>query len=470
MMKGIPVFLTALVICSAFESLGICRETGRIAGNDVEQPELEVVLEGIPAPSPGTAVWTRSFGGNGHDAATSVQQTLDGGYVVAGWTESYGAGEADGWLIKTDANGGKQWSRTFAGKSDGLYSDRLYSVQQTSDGGYILAGTTGSVWCKDAWLIKTDGEGVKQWERHFGWINWADHAYCVQQTSDGGYIVFGQYSGGGSRDVVPGAWLIKTGANGNTEWDRIFNERNYRAYWGQQTSDGGYVLATSGGGDGWLIKTDGEGVKQWERTLGGSDSDELYSVQQTSDGGDIVVGYTKSYSASDNRDVWLIKMDAEGRTDWHYTFGGEYDDEATCVRQTSDGGYVLCGTTESYGSGGKDAWLIYCNYNPSPVPEDTFVVPPLPASFYLAQSYPNPFNPLTNIHYQLSQKRTVRLQVYNVCGQLLRTLVDGEKPAGVYTVQWDGRDDLGETVASGIYLYRMQAGSFRQTRKMALIR
>ncbi|MCK5329270.1 MAG: hypothetical protein KAR36_11730, partial [Candidatus Latescibacteria bacterium] len=245
MMKGIPVFLTALVICSAFESLGICRETGRIAGNDVEQPELEVVLEGIPAPSPGTAVWTRSFGGNGHDAATSVQQTLDGGYVVAGWTESYGAGEADGWLIKTDANGGKQWSRTFAGKSDGLYSDRLYSVQQTSDGGYILAGTTGSVWCKDAWLIKTDGEGVRQWDRIWRGecYNIYDYAvFCVRQTSDGGYILAG--SGRESAHSQADAWLAKTDGEGVKQWERHFGWINWadHAYCVQQTSDGGYIV------------------------------------------------------------------------------------------------------------------------------------------------------------------------------------------------------------------------------------
>lgn len=148
--------------------------------------------------------WDRTFDGSGDDWASSVRQTSDGGYVLAGSTNSFGAGGDDFWLVKTDAQGNKEWSRTFGGSS----SDLAYSVQQTSDSGYILAGYTWSFGAgsKDFWLVKTDVAGNKEWDRTFGGLV-SDRAYSVQQTADGGYILAGGTGsfGAGCCDF----WLVK---------------------------------------------------------------------------------------------------------------------------------------------------------------------------------------------------------------------------------------------------------------------
>jgi outer membrane protein assembly factor BamB len=309
--------------------------------------------------SDGDKQWDKTFGGTGWDLAGSVQQTSDGGYILAGWTGSYGAGSGDVWLVKTDSNGDKQWDKTFGGTA----RDMAYSIQQTSDGGYILAGWTGSYGAgsEDVWLLKTDSNGNKQWDKTFGGTGW-DMAYSIQQTSDGGYILAGatESYGANSRDV----WLLKTDSNGNKQWDKIFGGTDAEeAYSIQQTSDGGYILAIrmclygAGSEDVWLLKTDSNGNKQWDKIFGGTGGDRANSVQQTSDGGYILAGMTTSYGAG-SEDFWLLKTDSKGNKQWDKTFGGTGWDRAYSVQQTSDGGYILAGFTESYGAGPRDVWLI----------------------------------------------------------------------------------------------------------------
>jgi predicted secreted protein len=308
--------------------------------------------------------WEKTFGGSGDDEGFSVQQTKDGGYILLGETGSFGAGGADFWLIKTDARGNKEWEKTFGGSEDdgAGWLNRGLSVQQTKDGGYILLGTTSSFGAGDAdfWLIKTDARGNKEWERTFGGSSW-DRGYSVQQTKDGGYILLGETGsfGAGPSDF----WLIKTDARGKKQWDKTLGgwEDDYGLSV-QQTKDGGYILLgwTGSFGEAYdflLIKTDAQGDKEWEKTFGGSQLDQGYSVQQTSDGGYILLGETYSFGAG-YADFWLIKTDAWGNKQWERTFGGRGWDWGYSVQQTKDGGYILLGDTGSFGAGGGDFWLI----------------------------------------------------------------------------------------------------------------
>ena len=322
----------------------------------------------IKTNSEGNRQWSRTFGGSDWDGAYCVAQTSDGGYIVAGYTRSYDAGADDAWLIKTDSEGNEQWNRTF----DGSGWDGAYSVEQTTDGGYILTGWRGSYIGRhqnDIWLIKTDSEGNEQWNRVFGGLL-LDVGRCVRQTSDGGYIVIGKTwsYGAGCYDV----WLIKTDSEGNKQWNRTFGGSEWDV--GNcvaQTSDGGYIIVGrttsygAGAGDAWLIKTDSEGDEQWNQTFGGSGYDVGYCVTQTSDGGYIIAGEARSYADS-RGDAWLIKTDSEGDEQWNQTFGGlGYYDVSYSVAQTSDGGYIVTGWTRSYGAGRDSVWLIKVGVNPA---------------------------------------------------------------------------------------------------------
>jgi len=315
----------------------------------------------IKTDADGDTVWTRIFGGFNCEFGSSVQQTDDGGYIVTGSTMSFGAGDSDVYLIKTDANGDTLWTRTYGG----VNRDDGNDVQQTQDGGYIITCETWSYGAgeEDVYLIKTDINGDALWTRTFGGFN-CDEGLSVRQTSDGGYIIVG-----GSNSYVSQPWhydvyLIKTDVEGNALWMRTFGgDQGDIGYSIQQTPDEGYIIAGgtvsygAGGFDVYLIKTDAVGDTLWTRAYGGSNSEEGYSVQLTIDGGYIIAGYTYSYGAG-NKDVYVIKTDALGDTVWTKTVGGSAGDKGYGIQQTTDGGYIIAGRTESYGAGEKDVYLI----------------------------------------------------------------------------------------------------------------
>ncbi len=404
----------------------------------------------------GNESWNKTFGGSSNEVLYYVHQTTEGGYILAGFTESFGNGGRDLWLIKTDEYGDEIWNKTFGGTNDELGN----FVQPTSDGGYIITGSTESFGSgsEDFWLIKVDGNGNEEWNKTYGG-SFGERAYTVHQTNDNGYVLAGRTDsyGNGSLD----AWLIKTDTSGNELWDKTFGGTAAdNAYSLQITSDNGYVLAgytkSSGSGeeDIWLIKTDNNGDEIWNKKIGGLGNDVTYSIQQTADSGYIISGFTNS-SGNGGMDVWLIRTNTNGNILWDETFGGSLDDLAFSGQQTSDGGYIVAGSTYSFGNGQDDFYLIRVNSDGLTGIEniDSFS----PENFLIMRNYPNPFNSATTIEYNLQKSSKVILKIYNTLGQEVRTLIDKFQSYGIKSVVWDGMDNSGKKVSSGVYVYRIQS-------------
>ncbi|HDY86932.1 MAG TPA: T9SS type A sorting domain-containing protein [bacterium] len=294
----------------------------------------------------------KTYGGSNQDYGSSVEQTTDGGYIIAGRTSSFDIANGDVYLIKIDSIGDTIWTKTYGW----IAADYGYSVQQTIDGGYIVAGETGA----DFYLIKTNAIGDTLWTKAYGGLS-GEYGYSVQQTTDSGYIIAGFSNVAFNNDV----YLIKTTSLGDTVWTKLyggnFSDQGNSV---KQTTDGGYIIVGNtssfgaGNADVYLIKTNSVGDTIWTKTYGGIFSDVGMSVQQTTDGGYIIVGYTLSFGAG-NADVYLIKTNLVGDTLWTKTYGGIWDEWGYSVRQTTDSGYIIVGYTDIFGD--DDVYLIKTN-------------------------------------------------------------------------------------------------------------
>jgi hypothetical protein len=310
----------------------------------------------------GSIIWSQTYGGAGDDYAHSVIQTSDGGYALAGSTNSFGPGEINAYLVKTNANGNIVWNQTYGGRA----TNEAAAMIQTRDGGYAMAGYTDSYGAggEDFWLIKTDQNGNMLWNKTYGGPG-DDEASSVIQTSDGGYAIAGYTSSYGS--ALFSFWLVKTDSLGDPQWNQTYaygaagdNEASSVI----QTSDGGYAVAgitndtSSDTYYFWLVKTDQNGTTMWSQTYGDSTGDQFaQAVVQTGDGGYGLAGLTDSYGAG-NFDFWLVKTDVSGNMQWNKTYGGSGDDEAYALIITSDGGFALAGLTSSFGAAIYDGWFV----------------------------------------------------------------------------------------------------------------
>jgi hypothetical protein len=266
----------------------------------------------IKTDSSGNMEWNKIFGEYDLDRANSLVETSDGGFALAGYTNSFGAGHYDFWLIKTDSSGNLEWNQTYGG----VDQDIAWSLIQTSDGGFVLAGETLSFGAgdHDFWLVKTDSSGNMEWNQTFGKEDY-DFAYSIVESIDGGYALAGISRSEDSADF----WLIKTDIYGQIQWDKRYRRGTHSgAYSLIVTSNGGYALAGyshsifgSTGTDFWLVKTDPYGNIKLNQTYGGTEIDHAHAVVETSDGGFALTGYTKSYGKG-GQDFWLVKTDEYG--------------------------------------------------------------------------------------------------------------------------------------------------------------
>lgn len=445
-------------------------------------------------------LWAKTFGGDNMERAYSIQQTIDSGFVIVGCTSSYGVGNFDVWLVKTDTLGNEEWNQTYGGTDD----DCAYDVRQTSDGGFIIVGYSDSFGpgYHNVYLIKTDEQGNEEWYRTFG--NYDNRGNAVQQTNDGGYIIAGATWIQGSNDYFD-VWLIKTDTNGIEEWSKTYGGYEWdEALSVQQTSDGGYILGGYGNYDVLLIKTDQEGNQEWSHKYDGCAIDIGFSAQQTNEGGYVIIGYT--YSFGNDMQYWLIKTDESGNEEWNQVYGDTSEDWPHDVEQTSDGGYVLTGNTNSYYE--SDLWIIKTDEQGNEVWDIIYGDNDLETGHSIEQtidggyiitgektnidtgwsdfllvrvdsdsvmsvndiitenhlsSHPNPFTLSTVISYSLpSNIREATIEIYNIKGQKIKELPINNE---LSSVEWHA-----EGLSSGIYFCKLTTENDYTIKKLVLIK
>ncbi len=400
----------------------------------------------------GNTVWSHTLSGGGIDEGYCVQQTWpDGGYIIAGK-----AGNSDAYLIKLDADGNTLWTKTLGGSG----WDDARSVQQTIDGGYILAGSTTSYGAgeKDIYLIRTDSSGNQVWAKTFGGSGF-DIGYSVQQTTDGGFIVAGStYSFG---KISSDMYLIRTDSVGNVIWSEIFGDSGFDAAFSvQQTDDGGFIFggaaefSSTNGTDFALLKTDSDGNVQWVKTYGSPVSELGYSVQVIQNSGYILAG-GRTYPG--NRDIYIVRTDTSGDTLWTQTYGGPEYENGYCVQHTADGGYIIAGTTQSYGAGASDVYLIKLESDQG-IEQENEGNQPVVAFQAIS---PNPFSSELHISFSIQEETIIGLSIFDLSGRLVDELSHTQLPAGDHTVIWNTTDDI----PVGCYLVGLDACGYHITER-----
>lgn len=330
--------------------------------------------------------WKKSFGGSSIDVCYNLRQTSDGGYIACGAAASSdddvigNNGLSDFWVLKLDAYGSPVWKKAFGGAD----YDYARSIQEINDGNFIVAGSKGFAGGSDYWILKLNGNGDLIWERTLGG-SLGDTLYSIQQTTDDGFIVAGT-SASSDSDVtfnngLTDYWIAKLDTGGNLVWEKSFGgPGKEECYSICQVADGGFIVAGTSSMDGgdvtgnhgltdyWIVKLDANGTLEWQKSLGGEGDEAANCIRQTSDGGFIVLGFSNSTTnVSGNHggnDYWLVKLDATGNVEWEKCYGGLTEDLGNSVRQTSDGSFIMVGKSDSNSGdvggnwGHNDFWIV----------------------------------------------------------------------------------------------------------------
>lgn len=303
----------------------------------------------------GNLEWEKTFGGKNNDRAYSVQQTLDGGYIIAGEIElSFSPLKGgDIVLIKLDSKGNLLWQKTFGGND----FDEAKSVKCTKDGGYILAGWTSSYGNGDSdyYVIKVDKDGKVLWQKIYGG-NSDDEAFDICESVDGGYVIVGRTFSSGTKSWE--VYVIKIDNNGNVLWEKLYggdgDDYGESIY---PTKEGGYIIAgrsdsfTNKYDEIYILKIDSKGKLQWQKFYGGKYLDWAKSIKVTPDDGYIVTGVTDFYQTQDYKiksDIFVLKLNSKGNLLWLKKFGKDGEDIATAIDTTTDGGYIVAGYSNSF--------------------------------------------------------------------------------------------------------------------------
>jgi hypothetical protein len=413
----------------------------------------------------GAEVWARTYGGPGRDFGLDLCESGDGGYVLAGFTTSSGAGKKDVYVVKIAAAGDTLWTRTYGGAED----DAGAAICRTSTDHYIVTGRTQSYGSglADVYLLKLDADGDTLWTHTCGGSE-PDWGADVCETADGCYLVAGSY---GSHSSNSDGYLLKTDTGGGVVWEQYYgNDGN--ADWGigvHATPDSGAVLVgyrdihLQDPGESYIIRVDASGERVWGIKFTETFYQYGRSVCPTADGGFLVCGATKDPATQEN-DLELIKVTSDGNRDWTQALGGNDTDWGNAVVAIGAGRYVVAGHTESWGAGGFDAWLLELTDSAIRTPE----LGSASAPTSLSPPRPNPVQDSVAFSVHVPCEGSLDLSVVNAAGERVRTLHSGTAKAGRHEFAWDVRNDAARRVATGVY-FVVADGVVQGSRRMIVI-
>jgi len=392
----------------------------------------------IKTDAEGNKLWAKSFGAGtaSIEVAYDLCNVNGGGYMVVGGTDGYGD-PGDLWAIRIDDDGNKLWEKTYGGDNQ----EYGFAVIQTNDDGFVFVGSSNSsgAGADDAYILKTDVDGNEIWSKLYGTES-ADCAYSVQQTTDGGYIVAG--TNNGYQDV----YILRLDENGDMLWEKTYGGGpTDEAQSVKQTADGGFIVAGStrsygaGDYDFWAIKINADGDMLWDKTYGGEGKDKGWDVAITSDGSYFFTGMTESYNqAEEDEGVYVIKTDSDGNTLWEQSYGTEQNDGGHAGFQTADGGYIATGYTyvpdQQY-----NFYLIKMNQNGVVGVENNI------AEESAISVFPNPMTSYTRIAFSNDNNELFDVIISDINGRVVREMnrlsgnsVEIEKgnlPIGMYFIE-----------------------------------
>jgi len=408
----------------------------------------------------GDTLWTRTYGlNNTVNVGYDVKPITNGGYIITGYTVPYNSNNYDVLLIKTDGQGDTAWIRRFGGDT----TDLCVSVDETPDRGFITTGYTESFGngSTDLWLIKVDTLGDWQFAKTLGG-SYEESGNSVQTTRDSCFIVAG-YNCSSSLHGMDG-WLLKFNALGDTIWTKLISNGFYDNFFAaRELTDGGYIIT------GWtllaetlsidlsLIRTDSLGNVMWTKAYGGFDIDAGFSVEPTPDHGFIVGGITYSFG-NGGEDFWVLKTDSLGDTLWTKTLGSSADDESQSLITTSDNGYLVTGSTMSFGAGYSDGWLVKLGYLGGSVERKS-----IPTANW-CQIMNNPVRGRVEFSIALNTAANVSLKIYDATGRLYVRLFDGQMHAGEHRIKGP------EYLNAGVYFFCLETPIQRTTGKFVMVR